>query len=181
MLSGDPNILHNPDLALIIPLSPADVADPTHLSTALLKLNNDHAVELSFADRARLAQMIGAAFYARRVGHAEAMLIAFDQAADYDSPNFLWFRDRYPSFVYVDRVVTAAAARGQGHARALYLDLFEHARAAGHERITCEVNSDPPNPASDAFHRSFGFRTVGEAALGNGKRVSYLELALATG
>lgn len=166
---------------MIIPLSPDDATGQTPFSAALLKLNNDHAIELSFADPARLAELIGSAFYAARIGHAEAMLIAFDQAADYQSPNFLWFRERYARFVYVDRVVTNPAARGRGLARTLYLDLFEHARAAGHERILCEVNSDPPNPASEAFHRSFGFREVGEAVLGNGKTVSYLELALANG
>jgi len=164
---------------LIIPLNPDDMTGSNDLAAALLKLNNDHAVELSLADPARLAWLVGSAFYAKRVGDAEAMLIAFDHMADYQSPNFLWFRDRYARFVYVDRIVTAAAARGRGLARSLYLDLFEHARAAGHERIVCEVNSDPPNPASEAFHRSLGFRAVGEAMLENGKKVSYLELTLA--
>jgi predicted GNAT superfamily acetyltransferase len=166
---------------LIVPLRPDDATGSSRLSAALVKLNNDHAVELSWADPARLAELIGSAFYAARIGHAEALLIAFDQEADYQSPNFLWFRERHARFVYVDRVVTDPAARGRGLARTLYLDLFEHARAAGHERIVCEVNSDPPNPASEAFHRSFGFHAVGEALLGNGKKVSYLELPLANG
>jgi predicted GNAT superfamily acetyltransferase len=148
------------------------------LRDALLALNNDHAQELSWVDAARLTQLIGEAFFARRAGFSDALLIAFDQGADYDSPNFLWFRDRYDRFVYVDRVVTAAAARGRGLARALYLALIAAARAAGHERIVCEVNRDPPNPASDAFHRSMGFVGVGSAELGNGKVVGYLELVV---
>jgi predicted GNAT superfamily acetyltransferase len=57
--------------------------------------------------------------------------------------------------------------------------LFGAARAAGHERIVCEVNSDPPNPASEAFHKALGFAPVGEALLGNGKTVTYLALKLA--
>jgi uncharacterized protein len=32
-------------------------------------------------------------------------MLAFDQDADYDSPNFLWFRERLARFVYADRVV----------------------------------------------------------------------------
>jgi predicted GNAT superfamily acetyltransferase len=110
---------------------------------------------------------------------ADALLITFDQDSDYDSPNFLWFRDRYERFVYVDRVVTAEAARGRGLARALYGDLIAQARAAGHQLIVCEVNADPPNPASEAFHRGFGFEPVGEALLANGKTVSYLALRIA--
>ena len=102
-----------------------------------------------------------------------------DQAADYDSVNYLWFRERYPAFVYVDRVVVADSARGRGLARALYDDLFVAAKAAGHERIVCEVNSDPPNPASDRFHAALGFVTVGAAAIHGGKKtVTYLERLL---
>jgi len=148
------------------------------LRAALLALNNAHAVELSWADEARLRHMIANAFAAWRVGAAEAMLIAFDQDADYDSENFLWFRARYPAFVYVDRVVTAAAARGNGYARRLYMVLAARAKEVGHVRIVCEVNSDPPNPASDGFHRALGFVAVGQAHLAIGKTVNYLELAL---
>ncbi|TIP69850.1 MAG: GNAT family N-acetyltransferase, partial [Mesorhizobium sp.] len=72
-------------------------------------------------------------------------------------PNFLWFRERYPRFVYVDRVVVAGEARGRGHARRLYEDLFDHALRAGQTIVTCEVNAEPPNPASDAFHAALGF------------------------
>src|SRR6185437_12371238 len=96
----------------------------------------------------RLTHLMRQAFFARRVGGVDAFLLAFDQDADYDSPNFLWFRDRYPRFVYVDRIVVAASARGRGLARLLYRELFEQAMRAGHTQLFCEVNSDPPNPAS---------------------------------
>jgi len=91
---------------------------------ALLALNNAHAVELSWLDDARFGAMLGYAFHARRIGEADALLLAFDQAAPYDSPNFLWFRRRYGRFVYVDRVVVDPAARGRGYARLLYADLI---------------------------------------------------------
>ena len=146
---------------------------------ALLALNNAHAVELSWLDPERLAHLVAEAFVARRVGVADALLLTFDQDAAYDSVNFLWFRDRYDRFVYVDRVVVADSARGRGLARALYDDLFAAARAAGHERIVCEVNADPPNPASDAFHAALGFEVVGTAAIHGGKKtVTYLERRL---
>lgn len=146
---------------------------------ALLALNNAHALELSWLEPDRLAKLVGEAFVARRVGAADALLLAFDQDADYDSVNFLWFRDRFDRFVYVDRVVVADVARGRGLARRLYNDLFAVARAAGHERIVCEVNSDPPNPASDAFHAALGFLPVGTARIHGGKKtVTYLERGL---
>lgn len=153
----------------IAPIAPA-------LLPALLALNNAHAAELSWLDAARLRHMLGEAFHARRIGAVDAFVIAFDQDADYDSPNFLWFKARRARFVYVDRVVVAETARGRGLARALYLDLFEAARGAGQERVTCEVNAEPPNPASDAFHAAFGFAVVGDAGIPGGtKRVRYFE------
>ncbi|UDL90037.1 GNAT family N-acetyltransferase [Mesorhizobium sp. PAMC28654] len=137
---------------------------------AILALNNEHAAELSWLEPERLSFLIGEAFYARRIGSIEAFIMTFDQDARYDSPNFLWFRERYQRFVYVDRVVVAAEARGRGHARRLYQDLFDHASRAGQAIVTCEVNAEPPNPASDAFHAALGFAEVGDAVIHGGKK-----------
>jgi len=136
----------------------------------VLALNNEHAAELSWLEAERLSFLLGEAFYARRIGDLEAFIMTFDQEANYDSPNFIWFRERYERFIYVDRVVVAAHARGRGHARRLYQDLFEHAERAGHALVTCEVNTDPPNPASDAFHAALGFTEVGDAVIHGGKK-----------
>ena len=158
--------------------APARIS-PDHRA-AVLSLNNAFATELSLLDPERLAALLGEAFHARRIGTVDAFLIAFDERATYDSPNFLWFRARYPRFVYVDRVAVAPAARGRGYARRLYADLIRHAVEARHAVIVCEVNSDPPNPASDAFHARLGFAEVGAAAVhGGAKTVRYLALPLA--
>lgn len=159
----------------ILPIGEAD-------RTTVLAMNNLHAHELSLLDRARFDKLMAEAFRARRVGALDAFMIAFDQNADYDSPNFLWFRERYPRFVYVDRIAVAVGARGRGLARDLYEDLFDAARAAGHTVVTCEINSEPPNPGSHAFHASMGFREVGDAVIHGGtKPVRYFERRLAGG
>jgi predicted GNAT superfamily acetyltransferase len=167
------------DAKMITPVTPADYHADAPLRAAMLALNNAHAVELSWADEARMAMLVDEAFFAARVGMVDAMILAFAPGAAYDSANYRWFAERYASFVYIDRVVTAPEARGRGLARQLYAHLFGAARAAGHERIVCEVNSDPPNLASEAFHKALGFAPVGEALLGNGKTVTYLALKLA--
>jgi hypothetical protein len=164
---------------VLLPISAAELMPASPLSNALLALNNAHVRELSYLEPARLTHLVGEAFHARRIGRIEsrvdAFLLAFDQDADYDSPNFLWFRDRYPRFVYVDRIVVAASGRARGLARLLYLDLFERTMRAGHIHVVCEVNSEPPNPASDAFHAALGFAEVGSASIHNGsKTVRYL-------
>ena len=146
----------------------------------VLALNNAHARELSWLEPGELFALLGQAFYARRVGKLDAFLLAFDQHASYDSPNYLWFRERYPRFVYVDRVVVAPAARGRGIARLLYDDVIRCARVAGHDLVVCEVNVEPPNPASDALHAALGFTQVGWAKIDEGRKtVRYLSRSFA--
>jgi predicted GNAT superfamily acetyltransferase len=153
------------------------VADRTQIDEpAVLSLNAASEVETSPLDAAGLKALLGEAFHVGLCDHGrEAFLIAFDEQASYASPNYLWFRERYPRFVYVDRIIVSASARGRGLARALYAELFEAAAAAGHSLITCEVNVRPPNPASHAFHASLGFREVGRGGAADGSKiVSYL-------
>ena len=141
---------------------------------ALIAVNNAHAVELSWVERPQFEAMIHNAVYARGVAPDRGFLIAFDQNALYENINFLWFRARYEHFIYVDRIVVHSAFRGRGVARALYEDLFELARSQSQTVIVCEVNSDPPNPASDIFHKRLGFKHVGDSLIPSGKRVQYL-------
>ena len=157
-------------------IEPIDSADLSRV----LALNNAYAQELSWLDESGLKALLGEAFHARRIGALDAFIVAFDESAAYRSPNYLWFRARRGRFVYVDRVVVAPHARGRGLARVLYDDLFKTARASGHDTVCCEVNAEPANPTSDAFHASFGFVEVGEARLpGGAKTVRYFERALA--
>jgi len=155
------------------------VAKSPDVLERLLALNNAHAVELSHLAPRRMADLIGQAFLALTLGEELALLISFDQAADYDSPNFLWFRGRFERFVYVDRVVVSPVARGRGYGRRLYEALFQRARAAAHDRIVCEINTDPPNHASDVFHEGMGFVEVGASVIhGGAKSVRYMERRL---
>jgi predicted GNAT superfamily acetyltransferase len=149
-------------------------------SAAMLTLNNVNAVETSLLDEAGMAALLDTASYARGIGRgATAFLIALDHDAPYDNPNFSWFKERRRSFVYIDRVIVAQASRGHGIARKLYEDLFAAAKQAGHERVVCEVNIHPPNPASEAFHLTMGFTGVGDATIHGGKKtVRYFEKIL---
>jgi uncharacterized protein len=145
----------------------------------MLALNNAHKAETGELTREQLTDLLDGAFHSATEGAGrDGFLIAFDQDASYQSPNFLWFRTRYDRFVYVDRIIVAAHARGRGLARTFYEALFNRARTEGHDRVVCEVNLDPPNPDSLAFHAALGFAAAGEAVLANGKRVQYMERLL---
>lgn len=144
------------------------------LLPALHRLNQDHALELSSLTLAEFAHVVDRTTYARAVG-SEGMLLAFDQSADYDSVNFLWFRERYDTFAYVDRIVISPARRGAGLARQFYEELFDWARDAGLKRVVAEYNSEPLNTESEAFHAKMGFEPLGDMVMeGRGKTVRYV-------
>jgi uncharacterized protein len=160
-------------------LTPADAGPGTPLGTALLALNNAHASELSWLAPSGLTSLVAQAWLGLRIGEVDAFMLVLDESAAYDSPNFGWFRARYPRFLYVDRIVVASHARGRGLARHLYDALIAAASRTRHERIVCEVNISPPNPASDAFHAALGFAAIGSASIHGGtKTVRYLERLL---
>lgn len=168
--------MNRPEAILI---SNVETVPGESLAEALLALNNSHAEELSWLEPERMKQLVAQAFYARRIGNHDAFLFALDRDGRYDSPNFQWFQSRYTRFVYIDRIVVAPSARGNGYARRLYADLFDRAAEAGHDRIACEVNQQPPNPSSDAFHAALGFVEVGSASIHDGRKtVRYLERSL---
>lgn len=146
---------------------------------ALLALNNAHAAELGALSPEAFAHLVAMSFRTRMTEAADAFLVALEQGAPYDSPNYRRFSERFERFTYIDRVAVAASARKKGLGRALYEDLIAAAVAAGHDILACEVNFDPPNPVSDAFHAHFGFEEIGRARLPErGKAVRYLILAL---
>ena len=146
---------------------------------ALVLMNNAHAREIGLTDESGLARLLAQSAHATALGaqgDPEAFLLAFDHDTPVQGPNHAWFLARRPRFLYLDRVCVAARARKQGLARALYTDAFAVARQRGLPVICCEVNLDPPNPASDAFHAALGFSEVGQAFLpGRNKTVRYLE------
>jgi uncharacterized protein len=149
-------------------------------AAAVLLLNNTNAKETSVLDGAGLEMLLDMAFYARGIDRgATALLIALENNAAYANPNFMWFKASRESFVYIDRIVVSISARGQGIARVLYEDLIVAAKRAGHDRVVCEVNIEPPNPPSEAFHVAMGFEAVGQATIHNGtKTVRYFEKML---
>lgn len=139
---------------------------------AILALNNAHAVEVNALTTEALEALVAIAAHAWIIDGDLGFLLAFSECAPAQGPNHAWFLARYPAFLYIDRVVVAPQARGQGHARQLYDEL---ATAAGGRPLCCEVNIEPPNPGSMVFHERLGFVACGEAVdPRNGKRVRYL-------
>lgn len=104
-----------------------------------------------------------------------AFVLAVTPGAPYASENYRWFTEHRPGSLYVDRIVVAPHAHGRGLGRLLYGAVLDRARALGIDEVTCEVNLEPPNPQSLAFHARLGFVAVGEQVTKGGSvRVALL-------
>ena len=142
----------------------------------LLALNNAHAAQLSYKTAETFRTLIDTASLARAEANGLALLVAFDEGCAYDNANFRWLKRRFERFLYIDRLVVDASARGRGIARALYDEAAAVACDQKRQRLVCEINLDPPNPGSDAFHVKFGFAPIGQQRLADGKLVRYWEM-----
>ncbi|MEO5558605.1 MAG: GNAT family N-acetyltransferase [Dokdonella sp.] len=151
---------------------------------AILELNAGSVQFLSPLTAERIERLHRMSAYHRVVdddGAVAAFLLAFREGADYDSPNYAWFVERYSQFLYIDRIVAAPASRGRGFAALLYSDIASYALHTAAPLLTCEFDLDPPNPVSMRFHERMGFREIGTQWLyGGTKKVSMQAKRLST-
>ncbi|NLF05445.1 MAG: GNAT family N-acetyltransferase [Actinomycetales bacterium] len=151
----------------------------------LLAALNDAAVPnvnaLGLDGLAPLVERSELALTVEDCGVPAALLVAFAPGADYASENYAWFSVHQPPSLYVDRIVVGEALRGRGIGAALYESVFDHATGLGLGLVTCEVNLDPPNPRSLAFHERLGFTQVGtQRTTGGTVEVALLARATST-
>src|SRR5690606_1553659 len=82
-----------------------------HELDSVLALNNAAGPNILPLDAARVRFFFEHAEYFKVGevnGHLAGFLIALSHQAPHDSANFRWFRDRYPEFLYIDRIVIAS-------------------------------------------------------------------------
>jgi predicted GNAT superfamily acetyltransferase len=147
---------------------------------AIISLNEAEVQQTSPMNLDRLKALIEMAAYCKVAvveGRVAAFLLALGNGAPYENDNYSWFASRFPSFLYVDRVVVSPEFAGRKIGSKLYDDLFAFARQAGLKTITCEYNITPPNPASKAFHDKFGFHELGTQWVAGGTKQVSLQAA----
>jgi predicted GNAT superfamily acetyltransferase len=148
---------------------------------AVLDLNAGSVSATSPLDAATLTSylsMSNAALVCVVDDQVAAFAIAYAPRSPYPSVNYRWHDARFGDFLYLDRIVVGAGYRRRGIATMLY-DALESV-AAGHGRMVCEVNSEPPNIESLAFHRNRGYIEIGELTQADGHRVVMLEKPLSS-
>jgi len=151
---------------------------------AVLALNEAHVELLAPLDEPRLRDLVAWAHRALVVeldGEVVGFVLTYAAGAAYDGENFAWFADwatgRHTGFAYLDRVVLDARTRRRGIATALYDELEA---GCGQPVMCLEVNVEPPNEPSLAFHAGRGYAEVGRRGSG-GHVVSLMTKVLAEG
>ena len=91
-------------------------------------------------------------------------VVTLPDDADHESANLAWFRERFDGFVYLDRIIVHEDFLRQGLGGRVY-DEIEARTARRSPLLTLEVNIDPPNEPSLAFHAGRGFEQVGERVI----------------
>jgi hypothetical protein len=145
----------------------------------VLELNQASVVELSPLDERRLRYILELAhrsLVVEQEGEVLAFALAVAPQTGYDSRNYIQLAKQFENFLYLDRIAVAESARRHGLGAALY-DAME-ASAAPFGRMVCDVNIEPLNEASLAFHQARGYEPVGELEHGDVKTVVLLSKEL---
>lgn len=143
----------------------------------LVAVNDAAYPAVPITPAAELAELIGMSSIVVVVddGSAAGFVLGMPPGLAYQSENYLFFsaraRELGTTFVYVDRIVLAAHLRGRGLGPQLYEAVFAEARRVGADEVLCEVNVEPPNPGSLAFHTRLGFVEVGRQSTKGGANV----------
>jgi predicted GNAT superfamily acetyltransferase len=89
----------------------------------------------------------------------------------YQSPNYLYFCERFDDFVYLDRVAVTSGFQGWGIGAALYRQVEELTDSS---MFVLEVNTKPRNEGSLRFHTREGFTLLEEVETRPGKVVGFM-------
>jgi uncharacterized protein len=140
--------------ARLRPVTEADHAD-------VLALNEQNVELLAPLDEPRLRRLLAWADSGSVIdvdGAFAGFVLTFASGSAYDGENFAWFAQRYPDFSYLDRVVIHEDFRRRGLGTQVYDELEG---GCGRPLFALEVNLEPPNEPSLAFHRARGYAEVG--------------------
>lgn len=132
----------------------------------VLRMNNENDPAVSWLEREELESDLLVAKHALVVGDddVKGFCVTFESGLTRDlGVNYRWFTERYPDFVYLDRVVIDTPYRSQQLGEALYREVERRMLEDGKTSLfTCEVNLRPRNDGSLRFHSRLGFEQVGE-------------------
>tara|TARA_A100001037_G_C15082873_1_gene605140 strand:- start:411 stop:911 length:501 start_codon:yes stop_codon:yes gene_type:complete len=156
---------------MIRQITPQDLA-------SVLAINNEAVPAVNALTASELSDIVNISEKAWVVDEGDkivGVLIVLGPRESYGSANYTWLNSQFTNFCYVDRIIIATSGKRNGYGKALYLALEEHAVSTGVEMLLCEVNVEPENPQSMAFHESLGWVPFQDREHGPGKIVRYFK------
>jgi predicted GNAT superfamily acetyltransferase len=148
---------------------------------ALHAINEANVPEVGQVDEARLRALIDMSSVDLTVevdGQVAGFCLVLPLGTGYDSVNYRWFTARYEDVMYLDRVAFDARFRRRGLGTLLYDEVERRVAASGTRGLALEVNVEPPNPPSLAFHGGRGYLEVGRQHTPYGTEVSMMHKPL---
>lgn len=101
--------------------------------------------------------------------YLENKLISFalvmNSQSDYQSPNYQYFKKKFPEFLYVDRIAVDDDYQRIGVGSLIYKKLSFLAKE-NNQPLCCEVNTVPLNKQSLDFHSKNKFKIIDEIEFG---------------
>ena len=160
----------------IRPLTPSDCEE-------VLRINAESQPGVAHLDRPELERLVRLKndhlVMEGPNGGLVGYLLAFPSDAPYDGEEFLFLnKASLGSFIYIDQIAVDAAERRTGSASSLYRATEAAAQRRGIQELSCEVNLNPPNPGSLAFHRSKGFNQTSVLETQDGRTVALMSKQL---
>lgn len=156
--------------------------DPSTDLERILQLNAGAVPDVGAIDAQRLEALIAQSLLALAISvegdeQIAGFCLVLGPGADYQSVNYRWFVDHYGTtgepFAYLDRVAIDPAFKRLGLGRALYEFVEARLLEQTELRWFClEINLEPRNDTSLAFHESLGFEEIGQQLTDYGVLVS---------
>jgi len=151
---------------------------------SVLKLNNESipAVnELLISELEDILSMSQKSWVVDVEKNIVAALITLGPGVQYQSNNYTWLETQFDNYCYVDRIMVDIHAKRNGFGKQLYAALETYAKEIGVEVLLCEVNIEPPNPQSLAFHTDLGWDPFHDREHAQGKKVRYFKKRISAG
>ena len=149
---------------------------PKNILTDILELNQDNKPALGGIDGLiHLEKLYNSSmfclcnFFEDKL-NSFALIMSKD--SDYQSPNFLYFKNKYKDFIYIDRIAVQSNFQRKGIGTSFYKSIYQLNRQ-NNIPLCCEVNTFPLNQQSLDFHIKNKFKIIEEVDFGK-KRVVML-------
>jgi len=131
---------------------------------AIFEINQEAVPEVFALDAREFSRLLELCEYARVAeidDEIAGYLFVLGKGLEYDGEEYHWFcQNLSEEFLYIDQVAIAGRWRGTGCGTKLYADLEQYALRNRKNALACEINYQPFNAGSMAFHRKAGFEEL---------------------